>query len=95
MQIQYVGFSVTPTARVYNFQVIDAIPDSREFVVQVRAQAFRTTALKYQHGPEICWLRLQRALEGESNGTLAPRRLEVSEIDIQQYLQRRKTGRRS
>lgn len=95
MNIQYVGFSVTPAARLYNFHVVDSLRESREFVVQVKAAVFLSTPLKYQQGPEICLRRLQRALEGESSGSRTPRRLEVVERDIQEYLQRPRPRKRS
>lgn len=95
MNIQYVGFRVTGTARTYNFHVTDTAQESREFVVKVKIARFGSTALKYQQGPEICLLRLRRALEEESGGSCASPQLEVVETDIHEYLERRRTRRRS
>jgi hypothetical protein len=95
VNIQYVGFHVSGTARTYNFHVTDAAQESREFAVKVKIGRFGSTALKYQQGPEICLLRLRRALEGEGDGSCASSQLEVVETDIRDYLERRKGRRRS
>ena len=95
MNIQYVGFRVTATARVYDFHVIDSLEEHRAFAVQVKTEAFRSTTLKYQQGPEICFLRLKRALAAETTGTPALRQLKIEATDIQDYLERRTPRKRS
>ena len=95
MNVQYVGFSVTPTARIYSFHVIDSPQESREFVVRLKAAVFRSTPLKYQQGPEICLLRLKRELAAETEAARGQQRLEILETDIHEYLQRHPPRKRS
>jgi hypothetical protein len=58
MYIQYVGFNVAASSRVYNFDVIDT-DEAREFTVEVQSGAFRPAALKLQDGPGICLSALE------------------------------------
>ena len=58
MYIQYVGFEVAASSRVYAFRVINAPDAARDFSVTVQSQAFRPDGLKIQDGPSICFARL-------------------------------------
>jgi len=56
MYIQYVGFNLAASSRIYNFDVIDT-KETREFTVKVQSTAFRPAGLKLQDGPAICFAR--------------------------------------
>jgi hypothetical protein len=86
--IQYVGFIVSPTFRTYNFHVIDAPGESRQFTVQVPSESFRLTPLKFQDGPSISFERLQHEIDTESQEVHAEADLNISGSDIQEYLDR-------
>jgi hypothetical protein len=88
MYIQYVGFNVAASSRVYNFDVIDTA-EAREFTVKVQSQAFRPAALKLQDGPDICYARLKQELEGETQESRAEAHLDIGERDIEEYLEQR------
>lgn len=88
MNIQYVGFIVAATSRIYSFRVIDAPEETREFTLKVKSEAFRSTPLKFQDGPDICFARLKRELEGETQESPAELNLDIGEQDIQEYLER-------
>ena len=45
MYIQYVGFTVAGSSRIYNYDVLDT-KAKREFAVQVQSEAFRPSGLK-------------------------------------------------
>lgn len=95
MSIQYVGFNVGATARNYNFLVKDAPGEAREFTVVVQFESFRSTALKFQDGPDLCFTRLKRALEKETEAERAGPSLSIEREDIQEYLERHHPPKRS
>jgi hypothetical protein len=85
MYIQYAGFSIVSRSRVYNFDVIDPPAESREFTVKVLSEAFRAGSLSFQDGPGICFVRLQRELDGETPESRAEAHLGIGEQEIQEY----------
>ncbi len=95
MYIQYVGFNVAPNSRIYTFHVIDAPEETREFTVKVQSEAFRSPSLKFQDGPGICFARLQRELEGETQESRAEAHLRIGDQDIQEYLEQHYPRKRS
>lgn len=95
MNIQYVGFAVGNTARNYNFLVTDTPGHSRQFTVVVRFESFRSTRLKFQDGPDICFTRLKRELERETDDARADSQLRIGPDDIQAYLDRHHPPKRS
>ncbi len=95
MNIQYLGFIVAATSRTYNFRVIDAPDETREFTLKVQSEVFRSTPLKFQDGPDICFARLKRELDGETQESRAEPNLDIGEQDIEEYLQRHYPRKRS
>jgi hypothetical protein len=85
MYIQYAGFNIVSTCRVYNFDVIDPPAGAREFTVEVLSEAFRAGSLSYQDGPGICFVRLQRELDGETSQLRAEAHLGIGAQEIQEY----------
>ena len=86
--VQYEGFSVSTTSRTYNFHVIDAPGESRQFTVNVPLQSFRLTPLKFQDGPLITYERVKEELDRETQESHAAGDLNIGEPDIQGYLAR-------
>jgi hypothetical protein len=84
MYIQYVGFNVAASSRIYNFDVIDT-KEAREFTVKVQSEAFRPGSLKLQDGPDICFARLKLELAGETQESRSEAHLSLGERDIQEY----------
>jgi hypothetical protein len=85
LYIQYVGFDNAVRSRTYAFHVIDSPVETREFTVKVQAAAFGAGSLKLQDGPGICFDRLQRELEMETQELRAEALLHIGETDIQEY----------
>ena len=86
MYIQYVGFSVAASSRIYNYDVLDT-KEKREFSVQVQSEAFRPSGLKLQDGPDICFARLKQALDGETQESRAEADLSIKKRDVDEYLE--------
>jgi hypothetical protein len=91
MNIQYVGFDVGTGCRIYKFKVLNTIIDAREFAITIGADAFASTLLRLQEGPDICFGRLQRELAAEVEGSRAERNLSIGERDIEEYLERHRS----
>jgi hypothetical protein len=86
MYIQYIGFNVAASSRLYNFDVIDA-KEAREFSVKVQSEAFRPSGLKPQDGPDICYARLKRALEGETQESRTEGHVSIRRREVDEYLE--------
>jgi hypothetical protein len=92
--IQYEGFIVSTHSRIYSFQVIDSPGKSRQFTVTIQLEAFRAAPFKFQDGPDICFARLKRELDGETQDAHAKPHLKIVEQDILQYSQLHPRARR-
>jgi len=88
MYIQYRGFAVAMNSRIYNFQVLDASRDPREFTVRIQSDTNHWASLKLQDGPGICFERLEQELGRETPAVCAELNLRISEQDIRKYLER-------
>ena len=82
-QVEYVGFSIGHDAREYRLRVRDGAV-SHDFVLAISLDAFLTRRARYQDAPEICFLKLQRAL-AECVGTLPDARLSISDLELEEY----------
>ena len=87
MYIQYVGFKVAGSARIYNYAVLDT-KEKRAFTVKVQSEAFRPAGLSLQDGPSICFDRLKRELGAETEESRAAADFTIGERDIDEYLER-------
>jgi len=87
MYIQYVGFDVAASSRIYAFHVIDAPDAARDFTVTVQSEAFRPNGLKLQDGPGICFARLGQELRGQTQESRAEAHLSIGEQDIKDYIE--------
>jgi hypothetical protein len=87
MYVQYVGFNAESGFRTYNFEVLNP-KETRQFSVLVRTEAFLPSRLRVQDGPSICFERLKRELEAETEGSRTEAHLSIGERDIQEYLER-------
>ena len=87
MYIQYVGFNGTAASRVYGFDVIDVAREPREFTVEIHAEAFGPSRLRFQDGPDICFARLKQRLLEETPDVRAEGHLNISDEDVRMYLE--------
>lgn len=88
MYIQYFGFSIEATSRVYAYHVIDPPQGSREFTVEIETNALHLPPLRIQDGPGMCYARLKEELEHETGERPAETCLHITEGDIQKYVER-------
>jgi len=85
MLIQYLGFDSSSHSRIYAFNVIDPPRATREFTVEVQAEEFGVSRLKFQDGPAVCAERLERELRFATIDLPAKASLHVGEQDIREY----------
>ena len=71
---------------MFNFDVIDAPREAREFTVEIEFRTSRWAPLKLQDGPGICFDRVRRELERETPELCAEPHLRFGVQDIQEYL---------
>ena len=89
MYVQYVGFNLAPSSRIYAFHVIDTPGEVRDFTVNVQSWTLlNSPPLKLQDGPGLCLERLKQELERETKETRAVTDLRIGEQDVQGYLKR-------
>jgi hypothetical protein len=63
--VEYVGFRTNAMRREYLLRS-HLGPEVREFTVGIALTAFTTGRVRFQDGPEICYLRLMRELEADA-----------------------------
>jgi len=82
--VQYVGFTDRGAGREYRLLFQLAGSEPREFIVVIPNEAFLARRVRYQDGPEICFLRLQRDLAAGEEGP-ASAQLQISDADLEAY----------
>lgn len=93
MYIQYVGFEIGASTRIYGFHVIDAPEAARDFTVTVQSQSFCPGGLKLQDGPGICFARLDQELRCHAQQSPLEPHLIIGEGDIKEYLQKHNSSK--
>jgi hypothetical protein len=82
--VEYVGFTTVRDTREYRLRVQEGGGAFHDFVLTISLDAFLTHRARYQDAPEICFLKLQRAL-AECVGTLPDARLSISDLELEEY----------
>lgn len=74
--VRYIGYTAGLVTREYAFGVREGSGEWREFTFTIPNEAFCSHRARYQDGPAICSLRLQRELR------VIPRDLELTGFGI-------------
>lgn len=82
--VEYVGFSSNGPIREYRLLLRRVDDDSLTFTVVIPNEAFLAHRVRYQDGPEICFLKLQRDLLACTEG-LPGERLTVTDAELEDY----------
>jgi hypothetical protein len=94
MQIQYVGFQLKPHGRDYTYRVINNQSEDREFVFSISNRAFMEKQLPFQEAAGLCYQKLQKALELETDDRPLPRRTILSDEELDNYREARRPARK-
>ena len=81
--VEYLGFAAKAQAREYTLRVKRG-EDSHEFTLAIPNEAFLSRRVRYQDGPELCFLKLQRELLTCLDG-LPSASLSVTDADLEEY----------
>ena len=82
--VEYLGFTTTGPAREYLFRARQSGEAYQDFALTIPSEAFLSHRVRYQDGPEICFLRLQRELLASEN-TRPAARLAVTDAELDAY----------
>jgi hypothetical protein len=82
-QVEYVGFVTKGNAREYTLRVRHSTDEAVEVTLAIANEAFLAHRVRYQDGPEICFLKLQKELVA-GEGRL-PSRVNVQDSDLEDY----------
>jgi hypothetical protein len=82
--VEYVGFTAGDGRREYTLRVRDAAGEALDVTFWIPNEAFLSRRVRYQDGPEICFLKMQRQLLACPDGSTPPS-LEVTATELQEY----------
>jgi len=82
--VEYLGFTPGDKRREYTLRVRVEAGESLDFTIWIPNEAFLSRRVRYQDGPEICFLKIQRELLACPEG-MTPLRLEVTETELAEY----------
>ena len=85
VNVQYVGFEVTPTARHYRFLVRQET-GTREFILSIFNEAFASGQISFQDAPDCCSAKIHRELAAFENDPPSSQ-YKVSEMELGEYQQ--------
>jgi hypothetical protein len=83
--VEYLGFKAHKSTREYALRVCEVGVEVRNFTLVIENDAFLKNRVRYQDAPEICFLKLQRALVACADGGEPARTLKVTEADLEEY----------
>ncbi len=83
-RIEYVGFTVSGAMRDYTLTVSQPSGESHAFTLAIPNEAFLGRRARYQDGPDICFLKLQRELIAHGDA-LPALYLEVTDAELEEY----------
>lgn len=82
--VEYVGFITRGAHRAYALRVRRAASEPQDVTIVIPIEAFVAGRVRYQDGPEICFLKLQRELV-TCTGAMPARELNVTDADLADY----------
>ena len=82
--VEYVGFITRGAHRVYTLRIRRVAEEPVDFDVLIESAAFLAKRARFQDGPEICFLKLHKALLAAAGGSPA-RELVVNDADLADY----------
>jgi len=92
--IQYLGFETKPFGRDYLYRVIDAKSQKREFTFTISNQAFAEKRVPYQDAADLCYQKLQKALDLETLERPIPGRSTLSNQELEEYREKHRPVKR-
>lgn len=94
MQIQYRGFHLKANGRDYAYIVISPKVENREFTFTITNRAFAERHVRYQDAADICYRKLEKALDLETPEQPLPRSCTLSDQELDEYIEQRRPAKR-
>ena len=82
--VEYVGFTTRGPHRVYTLRIRRVAEEPEDFAVLIESAAFLAKRVRYQDGPEVSFLKLQKEMLALPGGT-PQRQLSVNDADLAEY----------
>ncbi len=82
--VQYMGFEVQASVRMYKFRVREAETEPREFTLAIANEAFNSRRARFQDAPDICSLKLHHELAASANHPLLSQ-FHISDAELLAY----------
>ena len=83
-QIEYLGFTVNESTREYRLRAKQPGGEFQAFTLSISNEAFLAHRVRYQDGPDICFLKLQRELIA-CGDTLPALHHDVTDAELEDY----------
>ena len=94
MTIQYLGFQLKARGRDYNYRVMGAKIETREFTLSISNQAFANRHVPYQDAADLCYQKLRKDLAAETAESPIPRHVTISIQELDAYRDRHRPARK-
>jgi hypothetical protein len=85
MIVQYTGYQPETNHRTYTFQVREDAANIRTFILSVKTQALSDCKFKDQDIPDLCYAKMKRDLESETEAQPLPLLVTISDLELQKY----------
>ena len=82
--IEYLEFRAGEAAREYRLRVRCG-SEARGVTVAIPNEAFLSGRARYQDGPDICFLKIQRELAAQEEGVLLARDHQMTDQELEEY----------
>jgi hypothetical protein len=83
-QVEYIGFTVNEATREYRLRARHSGGEYQAFTLAISNEAFLAHRVRYQDGPDICFLKLQRELIA-CGDTLPALHHDVTDAELEDY----------
>ena len=83
-QIEYIGFTVNEATREYRLRARQPGGEFHAFTLTISNEAFLAHRVRYQDGPDICFLKLQRELVA-CGDTLPALHHDLTDAELEDY----------
>lgn len=84
-RLEYVGFTVDETSRIYTMRVRKPGGVLHDFEIAIANQSFLANRVRYQDAAEICFLKLERELTQCGEDSLPPPRMRITDAELDDY----------
>ena len=82
--VEYVGFTTRGSHRVYTLRIRKVSEEPTDFNVLIESSAFLAKRVRYQDGPEVSFLKLQKEMLAAAGGE-PDKELTVNDADLADY----------